>query len=347
VSIEDRINQISKTIQELRQSSSDGRKSRQLRDSLFRTVHSFKAAAAAEGLTELSRTAHEFEDLLHALRTGKITLDDDVLRAFDETTVALRNRSQASALSRFHQPIQQTPARDGELPAEFASLKDDERHRAAAALREGANLYVVNVEFEVTDFDERFPTLKARLEEVAEIISVSPRMQDDRITFQIVYASDSEKIHVQTVLQQALRAGQATASALHKQIEFVIVSEEFWLDKNWADALSEALLHLVRNAVDHGIEAEGRVTLSTELSAAATRFFVTDNGRGIDPAHLPLLFEPGFSTATQVSETSGRGVGLDAAKTTVKAAGGTLNVASKPGIFTSFVITKPNPSSDA
>ena len=353
MSIEDRLDHISTTIQELRQSSADGRKSRQLLDSLFRTVHSFKAAAAAEGLTDLSRTAHEFEDLLHALRTGKITLDDEVLRTFDETTAALRNRSQTSALNRCPQPTNQTPARSDELPAEFASLKDDERHRAAAALREGANLYVMNIEFEVTDFDERFRTLKARLEEVAELISVSPRMQDDRITFHVVYASDSEKIPVQTVLQEAVRAGEATASALNKQIEFVVKSDELLLEKPRVEKIADALRHLLRNAVDHGIDSHGKVVLEARTNGEHIEISVTDDGRGIAPEHLPLLFQPGFSTAAEITELSGRGVGLDAVKAAVEDLGGSVSVTSEPGKGSSFKIsfpnpsTTPNPSSDA
>jgi two-component system chemotaxis sensor kinase CheA len=102
----------------------------------------------------------------------------------------------------------------------------------------------------------------------------------------------------------------------------------------------------VRNAVDHGIESAGKVMLVAQTSEAGTlHLSVTDNGRGIDPANLPLLFQPGFSTATEVSETSGRGVGLDAVKAAVEQVGGSVNVVSYPGEFTSFVITIP--SSDA
>jgi two-component system chemotaxis sensor kinase CheA len=121
---------------------------------------------------------------------------------------------------------------------------------------------------------------------------------------------------------------------------------ELLLEKSVADALTDALLHLVRNAVDHGIESAGKVTLVAQTSEAGTlHLSVTDNGRGIDAANLPLLFQPGFSTATEVSETSGRGVGLDAVKAAVEQVGGSVNVVSYPGEFTSFVITIP--SSDA
>ena len=130
--LEHRLDQISTTIQELRRASADGPKSRQLIDALFRTIHTFKAATAAEGLTQLSRTAHQFEDLLHAVRTGKIALDDEVLHVFDETVIALRDGTQTSTLNSLNEATTHTSKGDDDLPAEFASLKQEERHRAAA-----------------------------------------------------------------------------------------------------------------------------------------------------------------------------------------------------------------------
>jgi two-component system, chemotaxis family, sensor kinase CheA len=349
VNINDRVDQISATIQELRQASADNRRSRQLVDSLFRTVHTFKAAASAEDLTDLSRTAHEFENLLHALRIGKVTLDPEVFRVFDETVVALRNGSEAATLNRFNETTRGATTGDGELPPGFPNLKDDERHRALAALREGANLYVMNVEFAASDFDERFRQLKEQLEKVAELISTSATMKDDKIIFRIVYASRSEKIPVRTVLQQAIHAGKSVAAKLGKNVTFVLRGDEFLLDKPWAEVLADASIHLVRNAVDHGIESEGTVILET----TANQITVTDDGRGITPDNLPLLFQPGFSTAPDVTELSGRGVGLDAVKTAVEEFGGSVSVTSEPGQGSSFKITMPdqittpNPSSDS
>jgi len=340
VKLADRVDQISTTIQELRRSAADGRKSRQLIDSLFRTVHSFKAAAAAEGLDDLTHTAHQFEDVLHALRTGKLTLNDEVLRAFDETINALRERSRAAALDLSNQ-APDTSACDAALPAEFATLKEDERHRAAAALREGANLYAMNVEFEVNDFDERFRRLKQELENIAELISTSATMQAEKVIFKVVYASKSEKIPVQTVLQQALRAGQATASSLDKEVRFVMRTDDLLLERIVSDVLADALVHLMRNAVDHGIESRGSVIVEARTEGGKIEITVTDDGRGIAPENLPLLFQPGFSTAREVTEVSGRGVGLDVVKAAVEDVGGSVSVTSEPTKGSSFKITLP------
>ena len=338
--LQTRVEHISATIGELRASAADGRKSRQLVDSLFRAVHSFKAAALAAGRNGLSQTAHDFENLLHSLRTGKLMLDEEVLRAMDETVLALRDGSQTADLKTFNQV---TPDSHDHLPAEFASLKDEERHHAAAALREGANLYVMKVGFEVSDFDERFRQLKERLEEIAELISTSATMSDDKIIFQVVYASRSEQIPVRTVLQEALRAGQSAAATLEKDVSFVVRGEEFLLDRAWADVLTDALIHLMRNAVYHGIESHGTVILEATTTPDEAQIIVTDDGRGIALEDLPLIFQPGFSSAKEVTEFSGRGVGLDAVKIAVEELGGSVSVASEPGKGSSFKITIPNP----
>jgi two-component system, chemotaxis family, sensor kinase CheA len=347
VSFQDRLEKISATIQELHGAAGDGPRTRQLIDALFRDVHSFKAAASAGGLAELTRTAHEFENLLHSVRTGKLPLDAEVLSACDETVAALQGESLSFNSDRLHQFTQHRVHAAPPLPDELASLKDEERHRAAAALQEGAKLYALEAVFEADDFDERFRQLKVELEKIAEIISTSARMEEDRIKFRILYAAQSEKIRVQALFQKAVHAGNRVAARLSKEVNFVTAGAEALVDQHAGDVLEDALLHLVRNAIGHGIETQGTVTLSTQLSAGKLHVFVTDDGRGIDPVYRAMLFQPGFSTATEVSEFSGRGVGLDAVKTEIEAIDGTINVTSELGQGASFVIKLPNPSSDA
>src|SRR5688500_9832920 len=128
---EDRIAKISATIDRLRESANDGKSNRQLLDSLFRDVHSLKAAANANGLNELAARAHEFEDLLHAVRTGKATLDGEALRAFTENTT----NTQIESL----------------VPDDLrGSLKEEERHRFAQCIVEGSSVYLVETSFDIS-----------------------------------------------------------------------------------------------------------------------------------------------------------------------------------------------------
>ena len=336
----DRVEQISALIADLRQSAGDGRKSRELIDSLFRAVHSFKAAASAEGRHDASGAAHEFENLLQALRTGELKLDNELLQFLNDSAAGLLDGTGASSLDSFTLLKVDKVRGQALLPDEFATLRDEERHRATAALQEGANLYVMEVVYTLPDFDVRFRQLKEKL---GEIISTQPRAEEDLICFRIVYAAKSEKIRVQTIFEQAVRAGKSLATALNKQIEFVVQGEESLLDYRSSDGLPDALLHLVRNAIDHGIESHGTVVLEAATTPNATLITVSDNGQGIASENLPHVFQPGFTTAGQITEVSGRGVGLDAVKTIVENLGGNVSVTSEPGKGSSFQITIPSP----
>ena len=343
--LKDRVQQISTLVEELRQAAGDGRRSRELIDSLFRTVHSFKAAASAAGRHDASAAAHEFENLLQALRTGDLQLDNEVLQVCEHNAAGLLDGSgYFGAGDHFTVTEIYKVPRQALLPDEFANLRDEERHRANAAIQEGSNLYLMEAVFEVSDFENRIRQLKQRLEEVAELISTSPTMDDDKIIFQVVYASNSEKFPVQTILQRAALTGKSLAANLNKKIEFVVRGEESLLDRVWADVLPDALLHLVRNAIDHGIESRGTVVLEATSTPNTMLITVTDDGRGIAPENLPLIFQPGFSTATDITDLSGRGVGLDVVKTIMESLGGSVGVTSQPGRGSSFKITIPNPS---
>ena len=176
------------------------------------------------------------------------------------------------------------------------------------------------------------------------------------------------------ILQRAARAGRAAARAVNKQIEFEIIGADLRLDKLLCDAIADPLVHLVRNAVDHGIETAearaaagkpvlGKVVIEAVRSGSRTRVRVTDDGRGIDTAAISqaasrfgiidspreldltrsmrLIFRPGFTTLPVASEISGRGVGLDIVETTVEQVGGEVRVSSEPGQTSIFEIRLP------
>jgi len=166
------------------------------------------------------------------------------------------------------------------------------------------------------------------------------------------------------------------ARSLKKEINLVMHGEDTDLDKNLVEALSDPLVHLVRNSVDHGIEnpAEreragkprvGTITLSAEQEGDHILLLITDDGAGMnadvlrrkavekgmydqggadrltDQECYNLIFAAGFSTRDQVSDVSGRGVGMDVVKTKISQLNGQLNVVSKLGEGSSVVIKVP------
>ncbi|NCP14082.1 MAG: chemotaxis protein CheA [Sphingomonadales bacterium] len=159
-----------------------------------------------------------------------------------------------------------------------------------------------------------------------------------------------------------------------KHVKLEVSGEMTELDKTVIERLSEPMTHLIRNAVDHGIESpeerraagkdpEGTLTLSAEQKAGRIIIRIADDGRGIDrervlakaianglvtpEAQLSddeinlLIFAPGFSTAAQVSNISGRGVGMDVVKQNVKELGGRVTIESTPGKGTTFALALP------
>jgi two-component system chemotaxis sensor kinase CheA len=166
------------------------------------------------------------------------------------------------------------------------------------------------------------------------------------------------------------------ARTLKKEITLELEGEETDLDKNLVEALADPLVHLVRNSVDHGIEmpeerkAAGKPTMGTvKLSASQEGdhilLSIIDDGKGMDPEKLKeiavsrgvmdadaaarmsdveafnLIFAPGFSTKTEISEVSGRGVGMDVVKTKINQLNGTVNIDSKMGVGTTLEIKVP------
>lgn len=166
------------------------------------------------------------------------------------------------------------------------------------------------------------------------------------------------------------------ARNLKKEINLELVGEETDLDKNLVEALADPLVHLVRNAVDHGVETPeereaagkprtGRVVLSAEQEGDHILLMITDDGKGMDADVLRakavekglldkdaadrlsdlecynLIFAPGFSTKTEISDVSGRGVGMDVVKTKISQLNGTVNVFSQKGQGSRIVIKVP------
>jgi two-component system, chemotaxis family, sensor kinase CheA len=181
---------------------------------------------------------------------------------------------------------------------------------------------------------------------------------------------------VSTVFQRFKKLVRDLSLRHDKEINLTFAGEETELDKTVIDEIGEPLLHLIRNAVDHGIETPreriesgkppaGSLRLTARHESNFIVISVEDDGRGISPAALKksalvkglitteqersltdqevleLIFLPGFSTSGEVTETSGRGIGLDVVKKTVSSLGGTIEISSSIGAGTVFTIKLP------
>lgn len=178
------------------------------------------------------------------------------------------------------------------------------------------------------------------------------------------------------LFQKYPRLARDLARQLGKDVELVLEGEETEIDKTMIEDLNDPLVHLVRNAVDHGVEtpeeraALGKppksvIRLSAQQIGDHILIEIADDGRGIradvirrkalekglidaetangldERQSLNLIFLPGFSTKDQISDVSGRGVGMDVVKTNIQKLNGRIDIASVPGKGTTFTITLP------
>ena len=181
-------------------------------------------------------------------------------------------------------------------------------------------------------------------------------------------------VPVQPLLRELSTHAQQLAAAAGKSVHVTVDAPGVQIERDALDKVWEAMIHLVRNAVDHGIEraeergtkgATGNMTISARTVGTSVALSISDDGRGIDVDRVrsaaiarqlldarraeamsedeivQLVFEHGFSTRDQVSSISGRGVGLDVVKARAESLGGRVEVSSKRGLGTRFTITLP------
>jgi two-component system chemotaxis sensor kinase CheA len=185
----------------------------------------------------------------------------------------------------------------------------------------------------------------------------------------------SRMVPVSHIFDRFPRVVRDAARAVGKQIDFVVDGKGIELDRSMLDEIGDSIVHLLRNAVDHGIETPearaaagkppaGRLVLSAARDRSAVVIKVSDDGKGIDRERvlarakrdglvdasrndltedelLRLLARPGFSTVDKVTDLSGRGVGVDAVYTRVRALGGAMDIRSIPGQGTTVILRLP------
>jgi two-component system chemotaxis sensor kinase CheA len=206
----------------------------------------------------------------------------------------------------------------------------------------------------------------AHIEELALIDGLVRDIQEHAMAFRAQPIS--------SVFGRVPRLLRELGGSTGKHVKLEVAGETTELDKTVIERLSEPMTHLIRNAVDHGIEPpderraagkdpEGTLTLSAEQKAGRIIIRIADDGRGIDRERVlakaianglvapdaqltdddinQLIFAPGFSTAAQVSNISGRGVGMDVVKQNVKELGGRITIESTPGKGTTFSLALP------
>lgn len=233
---------------------------------------------------------------------------------------------------------------------------------------------IMNLVGELVLVRNRLAMLKQEVKEVA----VSDAISNLEIVTSDLQASvmKTRMQPIKKVFNRFPRVIRDLARSLNKDINLQLVGEDTDLDKNLVEALADPMIHLVRNSVDHGIESpeerykngkprQGTVTLSAVQEGDQILLTISDDGKGMDHELLRsiavkkglmseadaarlteveaynLIFAPGFSTKTEISDVSGRGVGMDVVKTKIAELNGTVEIDSTPGEGTVITIRLP------
>jgi two-component system, chemotaxis family, sensor kinase CheA len=212
----------------------------------------------------------------------------------------------------------------------------------------------------------------------AEVAGLQDAMNDLTRSSQALQAMVMQvrMIPVEAVFLRFPRLVRDLSGKLEKKVDLLLAGSETELDRTVVDQLGDPLVHLVRNSLDHGLEpakereaagkpATGTLEISAHHTGGSVLITVRDDGRGIDPVRvarkavergliapeaaesvdiqqaIELLFSAGFSTAEEMSDISGRGVGLDAVRTTIRGLGGEVIVHSELGVGTTTEIRLP------
>jgi chemotaxis protein histidine kinase CheA/ActR/RegA family two-component response regulator len=408
---------------------------RQVLVSLFRDAHTIKGSARMLGLTAVLQVAHSAEDLLGAIRDGRLVVRRDLidllLAACDAISDSLPGDDDPvpeEHLAAIAEAMRRATAGEAGVTAPRRPMSAHEDDLAEDALEDAlqrggdsvrvttAKVYdlldvVGEAELDARRFERASESVAGIavehsrwLRQLRESLRRESLTPDAAAALTRLVAVDDQlgaaarELHelagdaqgrlaqvrdgamglamvpVRRVVAGLPRVVRDVAAASGKDVRLVITDSDVELDKQVLDGVSDALKHLVVNAVDHGCETsaervsagkgpQATVTVSARAAGGTVVIEVSDDGIGIDeqnlrdaaitrgvlmpdstlsgPALLRVLFQPAFSTAAEVTETSGRGIGLDVVRGAVEGLGGSVGLQSTPGLGTTFTLTLP------
>jgi two-component system chemotaxis sensor kinase CheA len=371
-------------------------------DTIFRMAHSIKGMAASLDYTAIAELSHRLEDRMQAVReagrvrpSGELSLLFRGLSALEAMVEAVREDRAAG-------PVEPGLLAELSQPAGAADTRAaPPRHAASRAARDAAPAPAdkpalpaprppPTVRVHTDTLDRFLSTVGEVILNTSQVRTSAEADSPDRraslgedldrmdrsVTELQRRALELRTTPLLRIVEPLPRAARELAERAGKRVEVAIEGAELELDRSILDRLGDPLVHLLRNAVDHGIEAPaarqaagkppvGNILIEARREKDTIRISVCDDGAGIDldrlraraveagllhadladdlPPHAiaALVFEPGLSTAEHVSEISGRGVGMDAVRTTIESLGGSVELESRRGAGTTTTLIVP------
>ncbi len=372
----------------------------------FRLLHTIKGTASCVGLVSLPNFTHKYEDLVTELKHGHIKVNNQIIDILLSGLDVLKNMYHSissgesfefdieSEIKIFDlENIKKNSLTDVNQDPDFESTSEAKIKKSSKKEEEeklGINISLLD------DFMELSGEITVLRNMVLKTVSkIESRYQGDRdidvlsesldemhkvsslLQNQI---SEMRKVNLSSIYRPLKRVVRDTSKKLGKDVELKLVGEELRVDTSVGRVLSNTLVHLVRNGIDHGIETiverkaigkpvTGNLEIRTEIDNDYINLHIVDDGNGIDPEKLKhkaiekslcseeelntmtkqkilaLIFNSGFSTAEQVTDISGRGVGMDMVKSSIESIDGRIYIDSNVGKGTTFFVQIPIPRS--
>jgi two-component system chemotaxis sensor kinase CheA len=368
----------------------------ELLNKIFRGVHTLKGTSSFLGLSAVSDLAHEYEDLLNKLRKGVLQVRPSMMDVMLEAADQLRKLVAAvehkettphdctATVERLHREIRGEAAPAAVVAETPEATKSSEAKSADLTIRVDVSRldHLMNLVGELVLARNRLSQTAAAIGQELVKSERSAGLQEastqvDFITTELQMAvMKTRMVPVARLFNRLPRLVRDLSRETGKAVDLQIYGEETELDKSIIEELNDPLVHLIRNAVDHGIEPEaerraahkdpgGTIVVNAEHQGNHIVISIEDDGRGIDPQRLRqkavekgllspaqaadlsdrdavnLIFAPGFSTAATVTSISGRGVGMDVVRSNIARLKGIIDVQSQPGHGTLITLKVP------
>lgn len=393
---EENLSRMEETLVALESSSGD----KELLHVIFRVAHTLKGNAAALGFTGLTEFAHRLEDCLDRLLKGTVQAGTGLITALLKSVDAMRELLDASLAGDIemkgrHRELleslaEETTSRSRETDVTVPVAQASERRSTSGRRKDDAQRWGEQTQTLRVDIDKldrmlnltgEIAIARGRVRQMLEEIAdqgegaLEVHCDSDRLFLDLQeLVMKIRMVPIGPTFRQHIRTVRDLATASGKQARLEIEGEDVEVDTTVVNMIRDPLTHMLRNAMDHGIETPderrqadkdtcGVVRLRAYHETGNIVIQLMDDGRGLnrqrigerartrglvaDPERLGetelyrLIFEPGFSTAEKVTDVSGRGVGMDVVRRNIEALRGTVTVDSKEGVGTTLTIRLP------
>jgi two-component system chemotaxis sensor kinase CheA len=303
----------------------------EVKQELLRRAHTIKGNASCVGLTSVTTFAHAYEELLERIHENSMHADPAVV------TLLL------SGIDTFRRLI-------------VAPNGGNAQRTAALSVRVGAEKLdrMLNLAGEIAIARGRVQQMLATRDFDADSLTEIERQVDLLQTELQELIMRARMVAVGPLFRSYERTVRDTAASHGKSAHLITIGEEVEVDTTAVEMLRDPLTHMIRNAIDHGLELPeeriangkppaGTITLEARHEAGTIVIRISDDGAGIRVGgdHLNVIFEPGFTTSDTVTDLSGRGMGMDVVRRAVDALRGTIAIDTREGEGTTFTIRLP------